>query len=170
MGSINFTKMTQTMEKHKDFDFDVFRQTALKELYDGKPLMGDGGIFTPLLKHFLEAGLQGEMDNHLREERTKSAANRRNGLSKKEVRSNMGKFELETPRDRSGSYEPTIVPKRQTILTEQLEEKIISMYGRGMTGPPVRLSRYCRTSTRIIWFYTFHRRIKQHHRPYFASY
>jgi transposase-like protein len=133
MESINFTKMIQTMEKHKDFDFEVFRQTALKDLYDGKPLMGDGGIFTPLLKHFLEAGLQGEMDNHLREERTKSVPNRRNGLSKKEVRSNLGKFELETPRDRSSSYEPSIVPKRQTILTEQLENKIISMYGRGMS-------------------------------------
>ena len=121
------------MQTAQNFDFEAFRQEALKELYEGKPLMGEGGIFTPLLKHFLEAGLESEMDNHLRQEKENSKVNRRNGTSKKEVRSNLGKFELETPRDRASSYEPSIVPKRQTILTDQLENKIISMYGRGMS-------------------------------------
>lgn len=121
------------MQSTEPFDFDSFKQEAMKELYKGKPLMGENGIFTPLLKHFLEATLQGEMDTHLKEEQTKSNPNRRNGISKKQVRSSMGKFDLETPRDRAGSYEPTIVPKRQTILTDQLESKIISMYGRGMS-------------------------------------
>jgi putative transposase len=115
------------------FDFDSFKQEAIKELYKGKPLMGEGGIFTPLLKHFLEATLQGELDAHLKDEQAKSNPNRRNGTGKKQVRSSLGKFDLETPRDRAGSYEPTIVPKRQTILTDQLESKILSMYGRGMS-------------------------------------
>jgi putative transposase len=121
------------MEKVETFNFESFKNEAMKELYAGKPLMGEGGIFTPLLKHFLEACLQGEMDNHLREGKSSSFPNRRNGMSNKEVRSNMGRFELETPRDRASIYEPTIVPKRQTILTEQLEDKIISMYSRGMS-------------------------------------
>jgi transposase-like protein len=121
------------MQSTEPFDFDSFKQEAMKELYKGKPLMGENGIFTPLLKHFLEATLQGEMDTHLKEEQAKSIPNRRNGIGKKQVRSSMGKFDLETPRDRTGSYEPTIVPKRQTILTDQLESKIISMYGRGMS-------------------------------------
>ena len=121
------------MEKEQGFDFESFKSRAMQDLYSGKPLMGEGGIFTPLLKHFLEATLQGEMDSHLREEKSQSKVNRRNGLSKKEVRSSMGKFDLETPRDRQSSYEPVIVPKRQTILTDQLEDKIISMYGRGMS-------------------------------------
>jgi putative transposase len=95
--------------------------------------MGEGGIFTPLLKHFLEATLQGEMSSHLQEDRAKANTNRRNGISKKEVRSSFGKFDLETPRDRNGSYQPSIVPRRQTILTDQLEDKILSMYGRGMS-------------------------------------
>jgi putative transposase len=77
--------------------------------------------------------MQGEMISHLQEEQAKSNVNRRNGVSKKEVRSSIGKFDLETPRDRAGSYEPVIVPKRQTILTDQLEDKILSMYGRGMS-------------------------------------
>jgi putative transposase len=119
--------------QNDSFDYESFKQEALKELYAGKPLMGEGGIFTPLLKHFLEATLQGELDTHLREEQAKSNPNRRNGTGKKQVRSSMGQFDLETPRDRAGSYEPTIVPKRQTILTDQLEAKIISMYGRGMS-------------------------------------
>ena len=121
------------MQTTDSFDFDSFKQEAMKELYKGKPLMGEGGIFTPLLKHFLEATLQGELDTHLKEEQAKSNPNRRNGTGKKQVRSSMGKFDLETPRDRAGSYEPIIVPKRQTILTDQLESKIISMYGRGMS-------------------------------------
>ncbi len=40
------------MQTAQNFDFEAFRQEALKELYEGKPLMGEGGIFTPLLKHF----------------------------------------------------------------------------------------------------------------------
>lgn len=119
--------------QNDSFDYESFKQEALKELYAGKPLMGENGIFTPLLKHFLEATLQGELDTHLREEQAKSNSNRRNGSGKKQVRSSMGKFDLETPRDRAGSYEPIIVPKRQTVLTDQLESKIISMYGRGMS-------------------------------------
>lgn len=124
-------KEKQKMEK--TFDFESFKTKAVQDLGNGKPLMGEGGIFTPLLKHFLEATLQGEMDNHLETEKAEMKRNRRNGLSKKEVRSSMGKFELETPRDRLGSYEPMIVPKRQVILTDQLEDKILSMYGRGMS-------------------------------------
>jgi putative transposase len=121
------------MQNSENFDFESFKAGAMKDLYLGKPLMGDEGIFTPLLKHFLEATMQGEIASHLQEERANSKMNRRNGVSKKEVRSSLGKFEIETPRDRLGSYEPIIVPKRQTILTDQLEDKIISMYGRGMS-------------------------------------
>jgi putative transposase len=121
------------MEHSHSFNFEDFKEQAIKELYSGKPLMGETGIFTPLLKHFLEATLDGEMSNHLSSEKLQTKSNRRNGHNKKEVRSGFGSFELETPRDRSGSYEPVIVPKRQTILTDQLESKVISMYGRGMS-------------------------------------
>lgn len=73
------------------------------------------------------------MSNHLTVEKLENKPNRRNGLSKKSVRSGFGQFDLESPRDRSGSYELVVVPKRQTILTDQLESKIISIYGRGMS-------------------------------------
>ena len=58
---------------------------------------------------------------------------------------------LQTPRDRLVSFEPSIVAKRQVVLTDQLEGQIISMYGRGMTGPPVRLFGYWQAHTGNIW-------------------
>ena len=53
----------------KEFDFESFKQEAIKGMYAGKPLNGEKGIFAPLLKHFLEAALAGELETHLQEEK-----------------------------------------------------------------------------------------------------
>lgn len=58
--------------------------------------MGETGIFTPILKHFLEATLDGEMSNHRSSEKLQTKSNRRNGHNNKEVRSGFGSFELDT--------------------------------------------------------------------------
>lgn len=121
------------MEPNQDFNFEEFKAEAIKGLYSGKPLTGENGIFAPMLKHFLEQSLQGEMDSHLSSERANGSVNRRNGVSVKRVKSSAGEFELQTPRDRLVNFEPSIVPKRQVVLTEQLEGQIISMYSRGMS-------------------------------------
>jgi putative transposase len=102
-------------------------------MYEGKPFNGEKGIFAPLMKHFLESALQGEMDFHLKEEKAKGEENRRNGKSVKRVKSLSGEFDLETSRDRSATFEPMILPKRQVIITEELEEKVISLYGHGIS-------------------------------------
>lgn len=112
------------------FDYEAFKQATIKGLYEGKPLTGQDGLFAPMLRHFLESALDGEMDNHLAQTR-QTEQNRRNGKNTKTVKSSAGLLELTTPRDRSGSYQPTIVPKRQVVLTEQLEAKILSLYGMG---------------------------------------
>ena len=112
------------------FDFDAFKQAAIKGLYEGKPLTGEGGLFAPLLKHFLESALDGEMDNHLQETR-QTQHNRRNGKNSKTVKSSAGLLELTTPRDPTGTYQPQLVPKRQVVLTPQLEQKVLSLYGMG---------------------------------------
>jgi len=88
------------------FDF----KAALKALQSGQSLTGKDGILTPLVKQLTKAGLEGEMDSHLAE---KVAANRRNGKSKKTVKSTSGSFELETPRDRAETFEPKLVKKHQ---------------------------------------------------------
>src|SRR5690606_18208038 len=86
------------------------------------------------MKHLLESMMDGELENHLNEEKASANSNRRNGKTKKTVRGlNTGTFELETGRDRSGTFEPKVVPKRQLIITEQLEGHVLSMYAKGMS-------------------------------------
>lgn len=112
------------------FDFESFKQAAIKGLYEGKPLTGQNGLFAPLLKHFLESALEGEMDGHLSQTR-QTEQNRRNGKTTKTVKSSAGLLDLTTPRDRSGTYQPQIIPKRQVVLTPQLEQKVLSLYSVG---------------------------------------
>ena len=73
---------------NEDFDF----QKALKAIRSGKPITGKDGVLTPLIKNLTEAALEGELDSHLGQE---IAANRRNGKSKKTIKSLNGSFELE---------------------------------------------------------------------------
>jgi len=121
------------MKEKEPFDFERFKQEAMEGLYAGKKAGGTDGVFAPLMKHLLESMLEGELNNHLEEEKASGQPNRRNGKSRKTVRSmSGGSFELETGRDREGTFEPKIVPKRQLIITEELEGNVLSMYARGM--------------------------------------
>lgn len=121
------------MDKEQNFDFERFKQEAIRGMYAGKPLNGEKGIFAPLLKHFLEAALSGELEAHLQEEKASGNANRKNGKTSKKVKSLSGEFELEGSRDRLGSFEPLILPKRQLIVTDELEDKVIGLYGLGVS-------------------------------------
>jgi len=120
------TKKSQKFE----FDYEAVKNKALEQLKSGKPLLGKGGALAPLFKSFLEAALEGEMADHLREH-NEEAPNRRNGHGSKELRTSEGDMELFTPRDRNGSFDPDIVKKRQTILADSLEPKILGLYSRG---------------------------------------
>ena len=119
------------------FDFEKFQEEAIERLKNGEALLGKDGIMTPLLKRFLEKALDGEIDHHLNEDQRKDG-NRRNGKSKKQIKSSSGQFELETPRDRHGQFEPEIVKKREVFLGEDLEQKIIKLYARGMSYEDIR--------------------------------
>ena len=117
----------------KEFDFESFKKEAVKDLLAGKQLSGPDGVLAPLIKQFLESALESELQNHLAQEKGVGNVNRRNGRTSKEVRSlSGGSFGLDTPRDRSGSFEPKIVQKRQMFLGEDLENKVVLMYARGM--------------------------------------
>ena len=121
------------MNKEK-FDFDRFKEEAMKGLYEGKKMGGTDGVFAPMLKHLLESMLEGELDHHLQESKASGESNRKNGKTKKTVRSlQSGHFELENGRDRNGTFEPKIVAKRQLIITEELESNVLAMYARGMS-------------------------------------
>lgn len=97
------------------------------------PLFGKDGAFHRVLEDFLNAALEGKMDSHLEETKSSSPSNRRNGKMPKEVRTEYGTVEVETPRDREGSFTPEIIKKRQTILAEGLSDKIISLYATGQS-------------------------------------
>ena len=108
------------------FDFEQ----ALEALKAGKPITGKDSVLGPLVKQLTEAALEGEIDSHLAQE---VSSNRKNGKSRKTMKSSSGEFELETPRDRAGTFEPQLVKKHQTHVSDEIETKILSMYGRGMS-------------------------------------
>ena len=111
------------------------RKQALDQFMSGKPVFGKEGAFGPLLQQLLEAALEGELSAHLKEEQPylEGETNRRNGYSRKQLRTSGGTIDLSTPRDRAGSFEPELVKKRQTILSDSLEYKILGLYGLGMS-------------------------------------
>ncbi|AOF17967.1 transposase [Yersinia enterocolitica] len=108
------------------FDFDK----ALKALQSGQALTGKDGILTPLIKQLTEAALAAELDSHLAQD---LEANRKNGFGKKTIKAPTGRFELTTPRDRNGTFEPQLVKKHQTTLSDEIERKIIRMFALGMS-------------------------------------
>lgn len=116
-----------------NFDFSQFQKEAIDKLKSGQSLTGKDGVLTPLIKEILEAALEGEMDSHLSECKEEGQPNRRNGKLKKTMKTGTGSFELETPRDREGSFEPELVKKRQTVLNESLDNKVLSLYAAGMS-------------------------------------
>lgn len=106
---------------------DQYKPTTTEEMQEA---LRD--IFGPMF----EAMLQGEMDSHLGYESndrgTKSTSNRRNGYTEKTVKSSMGEIDIRTPRDRDGSFEPQLIPKRAKDVSG-IEDKVLSMYAKGMS-------------------------------------
>ena len=115
----------------QNFDFNE----ALKAIQLGKPITGSDGVLAPLIKQLTEAALSAEIDSYLEQNHS---SNRRNGYSKKTVKSAVGSFELETPRDRNGEYEPVLVKKHQTKLTPEIDNRILSLFSHGMSYTSIK--------------------------------
>lgn len=117
---------------------------ALRELVTGylkeKPVK-DGKDVNAMMREMMSVILEGALDGELDEElgyskydyRNKDTSNSRNGYSKKTMHTSYGDMDLSIPRDRNGEYEPQVIKKYQNTLTQDMEEKIISMYAKGMT-------------------------------------
>ena len=99
-------------------------------------LTGKNGLIQKLIGGMVEKMIEKEMEEHLGYEKhdTKgnNTGNSRNGVNKKTVHSSHGPIELEIPRDRNGEFEPQLIKKRQSHISS-FDEKIISMYAKGMT-------------------------------------
>lgn len=90
-------------------------------------------LYSQMLQHMINRSLEAEMQAHLGHERHgKTSGNPRNGTSRKTVQSTVGELQIETPRDRDGTFEPQLLPKRQVRLAG-MEEKILTLYAKGMT-------------------------------------
>lgn len=120
-------------KKDNSLDLESMKKQYLAELRSGKSSTGKGGAFAPLFKQFLEAALQAELEGHLDSDDPDEVGNRKNGRVSKTVKAADGQIELLTSRDRNGTFEPSIIKKRETILADSLQDRIIGMYGLGMS-------------------------------------
>lgn len=106
---------------------DTYQPETAKDVQDALK-----DVFGPMF----EAMLQGEMNSHLgyenNDKREKETGNRRNGYISKNVKTSMGEMQVEVPRDREGSFEPEIIPKRTKDISD-IDNKVLSMYAKGMS-------------------------------------
>lgn len=106
---------------------DQYQPTCAEDMQDA---LRD--IFGPMF----EAMLQGEMNSHLGYDKNdrgyKKTADRRNGYIHKSIKTTMGEVEIDSPRDRDGSFDPQLIPKRSKDVSG-IEDKVLAMYARGMS-------------------------------------
>jgi putative transposase len=94
-------------------------------------------LFKETIAEFMENGLDAELDEKLGyskyDYKNKDTDNSRNGHSSKTLRTSFGEVDISVPRDRKGEFEPQLLKKNQTSISQDVEEKILSMYAKGMT-------------------------------------
>ena len=125
---------------------DSPQKAAMRKMMQGYLKNNDisiksGNDVNSIMRDMMSVLLEGALDEELNEElgyskydyRNKETDNSRNGHSKKTMRTSYGDMDIAIPRDRKGEYEPQLIPKYQNTVTQDMEEKIISMYAKGMT-------------------------------------
>ncbi len=112
-------------------ELEAFAREAAKGIKTQKDLAEFSKILT---KVTVEAALGAELDDHLgyAKHDSSTTGNTRNGYTSKRLKTEDGEFILDTPRDRSGEFEPQLIKKHQTRFTS-MDDKILSLYAKGMT-------------------------------------
>ena len=113
----------------KEFSKEELAEMQLKfseQFRTGQSVYGKGGALAPLFKEFLESALEAELAAHLDEDERLSG-NKRNGHKSKRVKTSEGELDISTPQDRHSSFDPQIIKKRERILADSLEDKIIGV-------------------------------------------
>ena len=115
---------------------DALIDELLQDGHDAKDILGKDGLLKQLTKRLVERTLEAELTDHLGYEphasKGRGTGNNRNGRARKTVQGDSGEFQIEVPRDRSGSFEPQLVKKRQRRL-EGFDDKVIALYARGLS-------------------------------------
>ena len=128
------------MSRRKRSPEEQARREKIRELLQtsGISSMEDiQNLFKETIAEFMENGLDAELDDELGytkyDYKNKSTDNSRNGHSSKTLRTSFGDVEVSVPRDRKGEFNPLLLKKNQTGISQDIEEKILSMYAKGMT-------------------------------------
>ena len=128
------------MSRRKRSPEEQARREKIRELLQSSGIssMEDiQNLFKETIAEFMENGLDAELDDELGysryDYRNKNTDNSRNGHSSKTLRTSFGDVEVSVPRDRKGEFEPQLLKKNQTSISQDIEEKILSMYAKGMT-------------------------------------
>lgn len=128
------------MSRRKMSPEERARKEKLRELMsqlDIKNFSDINSLFKEMVSDILENGLEAELEDELGyskyDYRNKETDNSRNGYSQKHLKTSFGDVDINVPRDRKGEFEPQLVKKHQTTLTGDIEEKILSMYAKGMS-------------------------------------
>ena len=123
---------------------EAARREKIRELLELAEVNGMEDIqqlFRETIAEFMEDGLDAEMDEHLGYDRydtkEKETDDSRNGHSSKTLRTSFGDMPIQVPRDRKGEFDPVILKKNQTSISQDVEEKIISMYAKGMSSTDI---------------------------------
>lgn len=129
---------------------DTPQKAALRQLMQGYLKDNDisvknGTDVNAIMRDMMSVILEGALDEELNEElgysrydyRNKDTNNSRNGHSGKNMHTSYGDMEIAVPRDRNGEYEPRLIKKYQNTVTQDMEEKILSMYAKGMRQPEI---------------------------------
>lgn len=119
----------------------ALREMMSQFLKENDVSIRDGSDVNSIMRDMMSVLLEGALDEELNEElgyskydyRNKETDNSRNGHSKKTMHTSYGDMDISIPRDRNGEYEPQLVKKYQNTVTQDMEEKILSMYAKGMT-------------------------------------
>ena len=122
--------------RKKRNEFGMAIAKSILENYQPKTVAEMQDALKDIFGPMFEAMLQGEMDSHLgytsNDHGVKKTDNRRNGYTHKKLNTSMGEVEIEAPRDRDGSFEPRIIPKRSKDVSG-IEDKVLTMYAKGMS-------------------------------------
>ena len=113
----------------------AIKKDTLDQLLSGrdpKEVFSKDGLFDELKKALAERVLNAELDDHLEGEAAAGKSNHRNGYSKKSVLTETSKIDIKVPRDREGTFDPKLIARYQRRFPG-FDEKIVSMYARGMT-------------------------------------
>ncbi len=123
------------MTKDKSIDNELI-DNLLKDYKKPEDLIGDNGLLKQLTKQLLERAMAAELTEHVGYEKHDPgghhSGNSRNGKSAKTIKGSFGDLALETPRDRTGTFEPQIIETHQTRFTG-FDQNIISLYARGLS-------------------------------------